>query len=343
MNKRDNNFDLLRILASIGVIFIHANFYYFQNNYSSPSLSMEYLVESTINIVTRYSVPVFVMLSGGYNLNNTENGNQYEFYKKTTWKIGVPAACAALFFLAFEEVKAIVLGLSIITPIIGFISGFYALWYLLVLAGLYVLTPWIVKLKAVITKKEYCYIAVLLMVWGFGSQIVSDYKLPYTIGTVGAFLGYYLIGDVLLNYYSEHKPAPVYWFISILMFGLTWIARYIGIDFYMYVTYRNFFSPTIIIASICILLGFKEIKVSANLTSVSRLTFYVYIIHTFILNSIVYVLSKSDMHNNEVVSVFIIALLTILLSFGVSLIIDNIWKKLSPIQRRWYRASFWRS
>ena len=72
---RYNNYDLLRIISTIAVILIHSNFHYFCDRYSTPLLSVNYTVESFVNIITRFSVPVFVMLSGGFNLSNEKNEN----------------------------------------------------------------------------------------------------------------------------------------------------------------------------------------------------------------------------------------------------------------------------
>lgn len=79
---RQNSLDLLRIMATIAVIFIHVNCHYFQNNYDNPICSGIYVLESFINIIMRFSVPAFVMISGAFNLHNKKILMQEIFIKK---------------------------------------------------------------------------------------------------------------------------------------------------------------------------------------------------------------------------------------------------------------------
>lgn len=63
--SRENNFDLLRVISTIAVILIHVNYMFFQYHWMNPSMGdFIYVVESFLNIVTRFSVPCFVLLSG---------------------------------------------------------------------------------------------------------------------------------------------------------------------------------------------------------------------------------------------------------------------------------------
>ena len=342
VTRRNSSFDFLRILACIAVVFIHANFHYFQNIYQFPSLRIEYIVENAINILTRFSVPCFIMLSGGFILNNEDNRDFKFFYKKTTWKIGVPAFTAAVFFLVIELSKAIIGHSGVRNAIIGFISGFYALWYILVLAGLYILSPFIIRLKTALTDQQYCSLSIFIMVWACMSQAVSNYKLPYTIGTVGAFLGYYMMGDVIINYFKK-QVRPIYCFcFSSLLFLITWIIRYVGIDYYTYVTYRNFFSPTIIIASLLILLGFKGLKIQSDYSYLSKLTFHVYIVHTLVLNIIFDLVSRISLEENEIVIIFVVALITITISLIIAVFLDKFWKDRTKWQAKWYLLPLWK-
>lgn len=199
--QRYNNYDLLRIISTIAVILIHVNYMYFQHRAYEPQLNVLYCIESFLNIITRFSVPVFIMISGGFNLKNSKNGNLGEFYKKTIWKIFFPAAGAMILFLIIDGIRTIIGKNNILLGSIkGIITGgFYNLWFLYMLAGLYILTPFVIKLKEVIAGTTYKNIAVLLMFWAVVSQAVSSQKLAYAIGVVVSFLGYYLLGDVILS------------------------------------------------------------------------------------------------------------------------------------------------
>ena len=93
---RQNNYDLLRIISTIAVILIHVNWRYFGSVYTMSETSFAWSMEAIINIVTRFSVPVFMMLSGAFILQNAENGNAVFFYKKSLKKIFIPFVLAVL-------------------------------------------------------------------------------------------------------------------------------------------------------------------------------------------------------------------------------------------------------
>ena len=86
-SNRSNNLDLLRIVATISVIVIHVNYQFFQFRYQSPQFEVNYVVQSSLNLITRFSVPAFVMLSGYFILNNAANSDIKSFYKKSSYKV----------------------------------------------------------------------------------------------------------------------------------------------------------------------------------------------------------------------------------------------------------------
>ena len=344
-SNRQSNYDLLRIFATIAVIIIHANFRFFGNRYQNPDLSLEYCVESLLNIITRFSVPVFVMLSGGFNLNNEKNADAKFFYQKVTWKIGVPFLFISFILLIYEVAYVLVNGLgtkAMVLRALGLLSGNYALWYIYMLAGLYLMTPLIIKLKKALTSKEYISLSVVLMVWGTVSQALSDYLIPYTLGTVVAFLGYYLMGDLLINHYNRKHSSFLYSVVALVMFGISWLVRYKGFIFYTSSTTKNFFSPTIIIASMCVLLVFKSIKTSINVSYLSRLTFYIYLFHALILN-VFYeqVIAQYAGQINELLATLIMTAFTFVVAFLAAAAFDAVWRKQDGLKKKWYSLRVW--
>ena len=87
---RYNSYDLLRIFSAISVIIIHVNAHFFGSRAGAPSSSLYYVAESLLNIVTRFSVPAFIMISGAFILGNPANRDYIYFYKKSSYKIFLP-------------------------------------------------------------------------------------------------------------------------------------------------------------------------------------------------------------------------------------------------------------
>lgn len=343
--NRKSNYDLLRILATIAVIIIHANFHFFINRYETPILSIEYSIESFLNIITRFSVPVFVMLSGAFNLNNPKNGDAIFFYKKITWKIGWPTFLAMLIFLLIDETYNLLFGKGIKTILesaMSILLGGYALWYLFVLIWIYLVTPLLIKLKNNISIKSYRNLGIGLMIFAILSQSISEYKISYTLGTACAFLAYYILGDLLINSKTKRIPPVLCLLISIAMVGITWYIRYKGFILYTYVTYRNFFSPTIVVISIFVILFFKQVKISFNLSYLSRITFYMYLFHSIVLNGIYTMFMVRYFETiNELLAILIATIITIIMSLLIAIIADKIWMQLNILKQKWYSARFW--
>ena len=70
--NRQSNFDLLRIISTFAVVLIHVNATVANSNNISL---VGFNICSLINIITRFSVPCFVMLSGAFILNNEKNAD----------------------------------------------------------------------------------------------------------------------------------------------------------------------------------------------------------------------------------------------------------------------------
>ena len=97
--KRNNGYDLLRILATIAVVLIHVNAMFFSKRIGENTWQTNYIVENIINIVTRFSVPAFMMISGAFALSNPQNADIKRFYCKSIYKIYVPLVLPVLFLM----------------------------------------------------------------------------------------------------------------------------------------------------------------------------------------------------------------------------------------------------
>ena len=85
--KRHNNYDLLRIIACIAVIILHVSAIYIgaytTKNELTYKIDLTHIFEATtLNVLTRFAVPIFVMLTGAFSLSNPKNKDYKKFYKK---------------------------------------------------------------------------------------------------------------------------------------------------------------------------------------------------------------------------------------------------------------------
>ena len=324
-SNRNDSYDLLRIVSCIAVIICHVNYLYFDKIVFTPSNSYLWIVESLINIIVRFCVPCFVMLSGAMLLGNKENRDFVTFYKKRLTKILIPTLIIGLLIYIYSIV--------ITKDIIGYsrqilVGSFYNYWYIYMTFGLYILTPFIIRLKETLTNKQYIIATFTLLVWAIESQISTSYDLPYSIGVVFAFLSYFMFGNVICENKEKIKLNKLSLIIiALCCIAITFVWRYLGHNNSKLVVdaYTNFFSPTIAIYSICIFTLFTKIKVNNKFYSISKYTLYIYLLHTFVYSSLFSIIEKLNLDN--LLKTFILAAITIFVSFVGSIV----YKKLSEL------------
>ena len=195
-NLRENNYDLLRIVSTFAVILIHVNVFYISK--MTDYTSNLYWIQSAINIVTRSSVPCFVMLSGAFLLSNPKNKDYKTFYKKTFSKIFLPFIAISILLFLFSEGSRIISHASLWQPVKNLLVGdYYNLWFMFMLFGLYIFVPIIIRVKESITNKSYCIAAVIWLIFSIINQLTTAYKLSYAFGVVFSYMGYFIIGNVV--------------------------------------------------------------------------------------------------------------------------------------------------
>lgn len=344
-SNRSNNLDLLRIVATISVIVIHVNYQFFQFRYQSPQFEVNYVVQSSLNLITRFSVPAFVMLSGYFILNNAANSDIKSFYKKSSYKVLFPTILVIFIYFLFSLLNAFLKHESLLLPIKGILSGnFNNLWYMYMLMGLYLITPFVILVKERVSRRTFTFASIVLMIWAMLSQITSSSTIFYNLGIVFAFLPYYMIGSL---FYGENKNVasknvPIKLAALICLFLITFGIRFMGFDFFLFDFQTNFFSPAIVLFSILTFSLFRSLSISTNLTKLSTLTFYIYLFHTLVYK-ILFSLSFLNVEN-ELLMILIVSILTFLISLIISMVfvrlLEFIEKKFD-LKNKWYSCKIW--
>lgn len=199
--KRIYYFDKLKIFAALAVIVIHVSA---QKWYSVQVMSAEWMLFTILDAVSRWAVPVFVMVSGSLFLSKERGIRQI-------LKNNVPRMITAfIFWSALYVVADAHQGkeMTLADSFKDFVSGHYHLWYLFVIASLYLLVPFIKK----ITESER--LTKYLLIVSFIFSLV----LPFTIG--------------ILKVYSE------YWYTQVnTVLGKTGLSFVKGYIFYFVLGY----------------------------------------------------------------------------------------------------------
>lgn len=339
--NRENQYDLLRIIATIAVILIHVNYIFFQYHWMSPSLdSINYVVESFLNVVTRFSVPCFVLLSGAFILRDGRNRSFRTFYRKAGYKIFLPLLGVILFLLCLDEVYAAVGSHKFLSPFKGILTGsFFNLWYMYMLCGLYLAAPIIIRLKECLSLRQYRLVSVGMLLWALASQATSRYAIAYSGGVVVSYLSYFMAGDVIhslpLKREARYKLIPLV--LVVFSIALAFVVRYRGFSYYLFDAYTNFFSPAVMVYSLSLFYLFKYISFNIDCGWLSGKTFYIYMFHTLFIVIIGKIFHRFLPHN-ELEAIAVVLLMVFVLALFSAVLYDCLWK---VAEKRWKSKEKW--
>lgn len=333
MNKqRNSSYDLLRIISCIAVILIHVNYESFGKIAFEPSFTPEWIFGCLVNVFTRFCVPCFVMISGAFILNDERNGELSYFYRKRFLSEAVPALIIGLLIFIVAEVQELFGGHAFFFHVKTLIEGsFFNFWYVYMIMGLYLLTPFIIRLKKTVSEKTYAYLAFAMLGWAIISQATTNYRFPYSIGVVFSFVSYYLLGDVIRN--KARGKASVYFLGYLLFFAATFAVRLLGYNNVKFVSdaYTNFFAPLIALGSLCLFAFFGRLKLTKDFHKVGRYTYYVYLFHTFVYRQLIGLF----VNMNSIISTLAVSVLTFLISLILAVLFDRLYR---PLRKKLEKA-----
>lgn len=131
--------DYLRVIAVFAVILMHTTASGF---YSLDISAPGWLACSAWNSMTRFCVPVFVMISGALFLNPDRQVSFRQLFQKNILRL----VTAYLFWSALYAIDTGIQAGSVNSGIAAFISGHYHLWFLNLMIGLYLIVPFLRKI-----------------------------------------------------------------------------------------------------------------------------------------------------------------------------------------------------
>lgn len=122
-NKREENYELLRILCAIAVISIHVSAKYVLGYNSVNEMDMkDVLFVNAFGIFGIFSVPCFVMISGAFSLKS-DNGDYIKYTKRIVEKNGIHILIFSLLYFVFSEIIMYFSGGNMINPLSDLIKG----------------------------------------------------------------------------------------------------------------------------------------------------------------------------------------------------------------------------
>jgi putative acyltransferase len=206
-------------------------------------------------------------------------------------------------------------------------------WYIYMILGLYLLTPWLRKVLQY-AEKETFYVVVL---W-FLCNILNPYlqffrlpKIPFSHFPITGFIGYYILGYYLKKYSKKLGKIPFIWVIAVYMAGFfisVLSTRYILIttgnrisDFFDKNSLGTFFMT---VSFFIFWLKFNFNSRNSIVRMISDSTYFAYLIHIIILH---YVVKISDEMIFKSVATIVVSIITGILYNYTKKIFDGFCKR----------------
>lgn len=201
-----------RSLAIIAVVAIHAIGDTVETRYTDFGTASWWLANA-IDSSARWSVPVFLMIAGALALDPVKGGRPREFLLKRVFRIGIPLVVWTVVYVLF---RLYYMGgrESDWDPIVAIVSGspFVQLYFLYVLAGLTLLTPFMRLLSTHGSRRLQWATALILLGIGMADEIFTS---AFGIGELNAatrflpMMGFYVLGWVMRDWVLTRRQAAV--------------------------------------------------------------------------------------------------------------------------------------
>lgn len=202
--QTDYSIELLRILSCLAVIWLHASALQMARQTSMNSVSG--WLSNSADAISRWCVPVFVMISGALLISRSDGETAFQFYQRRYTRVLVPLVFWTVFYLAFTFWGNQDLTLNTALNLIKIGKPYYHLWYLYMLAGLYLVIPFITQFVKNTSRKMILWAIVVTSGLAFISNLLNTIRNV----TIASFLEYFplYIGYFLLGYYIYIYGLP---------------------------------------------------------------------------------------------------------------------------------------
>ena len=274
--NRNVSLDILRILACIAVITIHTAGSIDYHGLAEPG-SFDWIFGETLDALSRWSVPIFAMLTGVFFLNPQKDISLKKLYTENIIRlISVMVFWVIVYSITLKK---------IFYPFDKSLCGHF--WYLGMTIGLYLAMPILRKIAADDSLLHYfCWVWLGCKVYLFIGKFIV---LPFNLYSL-LFVDY--AGYCLWAYYlSKIKLQKSY---EILLYLFTTIALIITVSAYMITKSRTSFwseydSVPTIITSIGLFYFFSHITIKLPSSNVkwiqncAQCTLGIYAVHILLL------------------------------------------------------------
>ncbi len=330
--KRIYYLDILRVIACLAVIMIHSSCDYVMYK----TTNFNFWVGNIFDSFARLGVPLFVMISGALLLDEKYDYSKEKLLKHIKKMILFFVFWSFVYCLLFNIIGQLFLlekDFNVYRIINAFVQGYYHLWYIYLIIGLYLILP-LLRLWVNDKNKKYVeYFIILSLIFNFlipqiiiigncyGSALVGINDIlcsKLCLQYVGGFTTYFILGWYINNYEIKHKK--LIYILGIISILISIFGTYIlDLEFY------GNLSLHVLLYTAAVFLFAKNIKTKENklVLFISKYSLGIYAIHAMIIYVVNKVLLKINF-TNALINIPIVFIITLVISTIGAYIISKI-------------------
>ncbi len=328
--------NILRVLASFAVVVTHVSAIVLYT--ATPLTSLAWWVANLGESVSRWCIPVFIMISGAILL---DPGREYPpicFYRKRIKRIFFPLVFWTLFYFGIRSTSGELTMTDIVRDVLRG-EPYYHLWYLYMIPGLYLFTPFLRTYVRYSSNKERIFLIVMTFILANCYFLINQkfFGNQNSIFTVFfPYLAYYLCGYQLRL--IGPRTISLQYLLAAVMACVLFIAMGTGVSVKIFGMRKglflyNFLCPPVIAMSVAVFLTMYRLAYSQMLSRsamvqfvehFAQTSFGIYLLHVAILRLLRQVIEQYNINNYSVFSVPLLAILVFLLSYIVVSIVIRI-------------------
>lgn len=296
--KRYYWLDILKIIACFCVLVNHIGLFGLTKAHYSFSEVLFYCIQFAL---CKIGVPLFIMVSGYLYLTSEKSNNfTYKTILKRIFRIIVPLILMTLLLTVKENgIK----DFNILLFIKNFINKPYvvAYWYLYMLIGLYIITPFIKKMIDKFKSIDYIIFLIMFLILPAAISFITKF---FNIGISSYFtqaffpiiIAYYISGVYIAKLEKSNKKlilSIIIFIISTILFFLTLYLPYLKTNAisYLFDGYKSIFCVFQSLSIFYIIYHLFENKkfgkrLSTIISETSKVTFGIYLTHFTIVNRV---------------------------------------------------------
>ena len=199
--------DLLRIVACVSVVLLHSASQYW---YDYPVTSRIWVICNSYDAVSRFGVPVFVMISGMLFLTREGEIHVRSLYRNNILRLVVAYVMWSVIYGLWDSLPWMgAEGVTLRDYVAEMILGRYHLWFIPMLIGIYMLLPLLKKMIDSCDKRMVEYFLLIFLVLQIGRSTLAVFPVPNLANAVVqlvevemacSYVGYFVLGYYLYRY-----------------------------------------------------------------------------------------------------------------------------------------------